>query len=494
MAARENQGLQISLIIFVTLTVLLSLTTFVFFRNYQNEQQRAKESEKRAMDAQQAQTAMGDERNQLMQYIGFQPTEKSDAVKDAWTKDMAAFQALRAGTLPDDQKNYRKMMDGLQGIIRSQDAQLEKQAADLRDAKTDFDRKTADYEAQKKALADEKDKTVTVYLAARDTNDKLVKELENNKTELAAALEKKQKDIDSQKASYEAKIAEQDKQFDIKQKLLDSKIDAVNKLNREFSVNTQPNGKIVWVNQRDNVAYINLGSDDLLHKRVTFTVYEQNTTDPSAVPSAVANKTQDIRDLHLDHDVQVEVSEAKSKGVLEVVNVTGPHLAECRILTDVASNPILPGDLIYTPLWHSGLQLHFALAGFLDIDGDGISDLPKILDIIRTNGGIVDAFTDEKGNVQGKMTNETRYLVKGASDKPEGVSSTGYNKLVDQAKDLGVETVDLPKFLDMMGYTPPSAVEKDASGRSIHIPEAGEPVGNFKPRTPLDQSKTGSSY
>jgi hypothetical protein len=64
MAARENQGLQIGLIIFVTLTVLLSLTTFVFFRNYQNEQQRSKEALKNEGDARQSLSAMSTERDQ----------------------------------------------------------------------------------------------------------------------------------------------------------------------------------------------------------------------------------------------------------------------------------------------------------------------------------------------------------------------------------------------------------------------------------------------
>src|ERR1700690_2745325 len=235
MAARENQGLQIGLIIFVTLTVLLSLTTFVFFRNYQNEQQRSKAASENEGKARQALSDMSGERDQLMQYIGFQPTEKKEAVDDAWKKDMAAFQALRTGTLPDDQKTYRKMIDGLQAIVRSLHGQTEKQATDLRDAKSEFDRKTAEYDAQRKSLSDEKNKTVADYLAARETNQKLLTELEVTKTDLSAALEQRKKDIDTQKASYEAKIAEKDKLYDTKQKLLDAKVDAVNKLNGQFS-------------------------------------------------------------------------------------------------------------------------------------------------------------------------------------------------------------------------------------------------------------------
>ena len=35
MASSENQGLQIALIIFVMLTIILSVTTFLFFREYE---------------------------------------------------------------------------------------------------------------------------------------------------------------------------------------------------------------------------------------------------------------------------------------------------------------------------------------------------------------------------------------------------------------------------------------------------------------------------
>ena len=42
MAARENQGLQIALIIFVMLTIVLIVTTFMFFSSYQEAQEKIK--------------------------------------------------------------------------------------------------------------------------------------------------------------------------------------------------------------------------------------------------------------------------------------------------------------------------------------------------------------------------------------------------------------------------------------------------------------------
>ena len=40
--ARENQGLQIGLIVFVMLTIILGVTTYLFFRQYEEADGRTK--------------------------------------------------------------------------------------------------------------------------------------------------------------------------------------------------------------------------------------------------------------------------------------------------------------------------------------------------------------------------------------------------------------------------------------------------------------------
>ena len=54
MAARENQGLQIALIIFVMLTIILSVTTFLFYRNFKGAQLEAASAKDSATKAQTA--------------------------------------------------------------------------------------------------------------------------------------------------------------------------------------------------------------------------------------------------------------------------------------------------------------------------------------------------------------------------------------------------------------------------------------------------------
>jgi hypothetical protein len=75
--------------------------------------------------------------------------------------------------------------------------------------------------------------------------------------------------------------------------------------------------KVIWVNERDRAVFVNLGSADGLKKRATFSVFDPSTTD------------------------------ARKKGAIEVINVTQPHMAECRILSDSTTSPLLPGDLVF---------------------------------------------------------------------------------------------------------------------------------------------------
>ncbi|HZZ28751.1 MAG TPA: hypothetical protein VFE46_12180 [Pirellulales bacterium] len=494
MAARENQGLQIALIIFVTLTVLLSLTTFVFFRNYQNEQQKANAAQKDAGDANQALANAKTERDKLVQFSGLPaPDDKKtgdDAMKDAadaWDKDMKAFQALRTGALPDDEKTYRKMIAGLQSIIGSQHTALEKQASDLRDAKVDFDRKATDYDTKKKDLEEEKNKAVADYLAERASNTEHVKKLEDSQQGLSATLQKRDKEMEAERNDLHGKLAERDKSIDTLRKQLKSREAEMKDLHGKFAVNSQPSGKIVWVDQRNNIAYINLGSEDLLHKRVTFAVFDQNTTDPTAVH----NKKQGISATESEN--QSVVSEAKPKGVLEVIDITQPHLAECRILQDTPSNPLLPGDMIYTPLWRPGQPAHFALVGFFDLDAKGVNEIQRIREIVRTNGGIIDAETDEKGNVKGALTPTTRYVVEADTNQHDGFNGAGVTTLLHDADTLGVEVIDLAKFLDMMGYSTNGTLESAASKQRVRIPEAGEPNTNFQPRTPQERNRAAAT-
>jgi hypothetical protein len=188
-----------------------------------------------------------------------------------------------------------------------------------------------------------------------------------------------------------------------------------------------PEGTIRWVNQRTGTVWIDLGRADSLQRQVTFSVYPADITDLSA---------------------------GSKKGSIEVTQVLGDHLAEARVLDDRLADPIISGDKIFTPVWTPGQKQHFALAGFLDIDGDGRSDLQTVIRLITMNGGVVDCYIDDKGKRVGEMTVNTRYMVKGTAptEKAQLEMIKEFSNMRDEAQRLGVEQVQLADLLQRMGW------------------------------------------
>jgi hypothetical protein len=104
-------------------------------------------------------------------------------------------------------------------------------------------------------------------------------------------------------------------------------------------------------------------------------------------------------------------------------------------------------------------------------------------ELVELNGGVVDAYLDDDGKMQGTITANTRYLVSGESpDQASKVAlQAGTNAMFKTAAELGVETITLPEFLSQMGYKPqdrtvpldegatardfPATPENDVSGR-----------------------------
>jgi hypothetical protein len=483
MAARENQGLQIALISFVILTILLSVFTYLLFSNWKEADLKMAAANKDASDAKSKQAATQADIDTLKAVMGEPAADDVTKIKNH-VLELANEPALGLSQLPDADKNQAKIYAALLKGVKERDNTIDSVNAAMDKLRKDTDKAIAEAtnklkaaEAARETAVADLTKEQTLYRSAVEAKKAEMDQLVNDKT-------LKNKETDALKAKFERDVA--DAQAKVTQANADVKR-IKEELKKYYHLDPSTSGGIVtWINQRDNMAYINLGWDDGLHRRITFSVYPQGTTD---------------------------VAKATSKGKIEVINVTGPHLAEARIIDNPTNNPLLPGDMIHTEGWHPGQHEHFAIAGMIDIDGTGRDQTEKLHDLILANGGFVDAeivinpkaldtttgrpsATVKRFGPNGEgMTVNTRYLILGEmttekKDSQDRLSAS--NTMMTEATRLNVEVIGLQKFLAMMGYTPRAAA---AGGEGGPGAAAAAPADNgFRARKPPTRAKDDSAF
>ncbi|MGD9721732.1 MAG: hypothetical protein AB7O59_05405 [Pirellulales bacterium] len=442
MAARENQGLQIALIIFVMLTIVLIVTTFLFFQKSQEGLEKINALTKDNASKEQAARKALDEYGQMKTLLDPQ-LDAIEGVKEAAAKDLEAH----GKGLAEKDQHYRGLVSAM--------------AKQLVDANTRITEITAHEKELADKLAAEEAATKQAITQYTETIAKVTKDLDDRRKEFDAF----QKQMDQDKGDLSAKFEETRKRFDeltttsgeqitaLTTDLTDLKklLDAKNAQGEaDIKANEVSDGKIDWVNQRSRTVWINVGSEDGLRLQTAFSVF----------PNFAANPV-----------------EAKGKGKIEVTRLMGPHMAEARILSDDLSTPLMPGDLIFSPTWAPGRPEHFALVGMMDIDDDGVSDRQRVRDLITMNGGVIDAEVADDGQRTGKMSINTKYLVRG-SEPPavEGSNAiAGWSEINAEAQQMGTRMMNVHEFLDYMGYEP--------TERSVALGAKAKPE-EFRPRLP----------
>jgi hypothetical protein len=236
-------------------------------------------------------------------------------------------------------------------------------------------------------------------------------------------------------------------------------------------------GKVTRVNPAARTVWVNVGSFDNLKKHVSFSVQPQGVPAGSTLPP---------------------------KAKIEVIELIGERLAECRIVEDDLNNPITVGDNIFTSLWDPGQKTRFGFAGKIDLNDDGSDDMDQVRSLVAKAGGQIDVEVVD-GAVQGELTIYTRYLVLG-SIPADAKSAAAYNQLLTKATELGVQRIPLPVFMDQIGFPKSDRRRVVFGGGSqtgtlaLDPPDGGPPkspgtVSNyFKQRLPAATTTNGTAY
>lgn len=456
MAKRESQGMLVAVILLVIFSVLLCVSTYYFWSQSSSLAQDLASQTTKKNTAELGLIKASKVNQELKELIGHAPDEDMEVVRSTHAENMKLFDKGFA----EEQRSYLKMPDYLLGTIRQMNTKIGEAGATEFQLKEQLTQAQKDVQAAKERadtrvqeITDELNTEKTAFAQERARMKTTVTKLQTNFTAARRKLEVANANLKNEKDGLITKVDKLEFQIRNLVRQIEQYED------QTFDI---PDGEITWVDQTSRTVTLNLGVGDGLRRQVTFSVYDVDTNN---------------------------LAKAEKKGTIEVTRLLGPHKAEARIVHDENSDPVITGDVIYTPLWQVGANMRFALAGFMDINGDGRSDRQIIKNIITLNGGTVDAELTEEGQVTGELSIRTRYLVLGERPKIGPLDDPNlieeYSRFLKEAAQNGVKQIAIEKLIADFGYRGSSRTVGLGAGVSADDFK-DRPIGasRFRPRRP----------
>ncbi|MFL5241274.1 MAG: hypothetical protein ACJ8FY_04140 [Gemmataceae bacterium] len=464
----SKQTLIIFLVLFVLLTVILGITTYLGYDGQKALDTKAKEE---TANAKKWEKTADWYRFQGLQYRAYMGAPLSPPETEELGTLRASFGDQQDGTLvtgaeldkrrtetakfirdeldkrfwdPANKKITATLSSQIQDLQAKADqatkrsnetqATLDQTSAKLKETTDALEKAKSDYAKQLAALEGAFSKKQEGYLAEID---RLQHELQDKGE--ATAKTKGSSDEEVAKIKKENdRLLKQIKQMDDKNKNLERQIPKISRIDLD-----QPKAKVESLDKTGRVAYIDVGSADNARPQLTFRVVG---TTPDGKPG-------------------------KEKGSLEITRVIGAHQSQARItdVTDANREPVLAGDLLYNPAWSPNLQKHIAIAGIIDLAGEGQDNTQEFIRGLKQQGVAVDAYIDLKETaIKGEINRLTEYLVVGPlpqdakiklpKDRQEAYDNK-INELQNAAKANGVTLVPLREFLTLIGYRIPKVIQ-----------------------------------
>jgi hypothetical protein len=435
MAARDDSVIRGSLIACMILLVL-SLALNYFFWRWGNVQSIEASENKTRYDN--AATQIREQEGKLLTFkemlgVKQMSDDKFKTLADSSSgdpdMDLAAQNFVRDMSYfgPDveaQQKNYSQLPEFFVNAIRSRTNQYTTATKEQQlirsqaDSDVENARKAQQVAEENRKSADKKLKD-EVELFSQDRE-----RMNQEKEETRDNLTKTSREFNTYRKKSSDELAQQKQKSDQLGNTIETQRQQLNRLRSDKFESVQ--GEIRFVMHGGNICTINLGAADALRPGVTFGVIDSDET---------------------------RLEDAKVKATIQVTKIRGQHLAEARVVAmPTIDTPIIEGDHIYSPFWRAGVPVKIALAGEIDIDGDGRPDNEQIKGMITSAGAEVAAEVSMDGSVQGKLDASIRFLVIGespelsdrgdsASDEAAARAAAALGLIKQRATELGLTVI-----------------------------------------------------
>ena len=462
------QSFSIALIVFVMLTFVLAVTTYLFFKKADENLKLMEAKQKEASDANTKRLEAEKNRLELVKdVLGFPEDmanpeileRKRDAIDDVYGKylEQPTYEGVVEWLSSSIQKHY-EAMNSLQAekdrfaaekkaLADKQVAELETLAASRKAAQDEVDKlrkEKADYE---KDNTDQKNK----LLADKSAADEQVKRLKQLGEEIAKGRPYLSSDR-QQKWPADGEGAGGDRDDRRIALMLDEMRDRERTIVRLNQIIAQLrvadpalqstvlaatpkddrvdgfDGRILSVNELDRTVLVSCGRTTGLRAGLKFDVYDPTDPRPQL---------------------------GSKKAVVEVVAIESDSLVRCRVRQDSVQDPIIPGDVVATSLWSPETPLEVVIVGLVQFGGDAEGDRRRLEQLVERIGGTVEE----------SVTPSTTIVVDAGVPQSKGVDAEGQSsrkqwtakqkenrsRQLEFAKQLGIKVMAIEPFLSLMG-------------------------------------------
>jgi hypothetical protein len=452
-ASNKSVGLQITMAVFAMLAVIGWVAFYMQFKELRENKDVYAEATKDLATEVNTTRAQDDKIQALKVVIGHNHPEVGDDQQGA-TDTVIGAANLDLARVAGSPSNLATAITNIQNAYTSEQATSKGLAVNLADANAAVARLRGEYQIQvashKKRADDavsEKDQAEKDFAEQLSQRDQTITEQRRLLNEQIVKFDNAKIAWDSERKVMSGKLVQLEEQVD----LLREKLKNVTRVSFE-----RPDGLVRWVDNTAGLVWLNLGSDDGLRVRTTFSVYRKGH-------HGVARGAEDI------------------KAQIEVTRIMSGHSAEARILDEDIYDPIGKGDPVYTPLWSPGRVEKFSIAGLIDLDQDGIMDRTRFHEIVADAGALLGhEIRDDGSRVRftqfpnewvdwsegdAELDSDTKYLIIASIPDPtlalrdedkekRALIGAQLKRMRDEARRLGIEEINLNDFLAYIGYIP----------------------------------------
>ncbi len=475
MAARDKTVVQGALIVCIIILLFSLVGNFFLWQSMDAATQRANQaaaSQQAATETARTQSAQLDRLKQMIGAVQMSEAEL-DAIRNSLSADpeMAKIEqmfnedmALLGPDMKASEVSYHNLPRYLMQTLRQRNDSVATDSDRLK-VLTDENKNIIKRETDMRLAAQaDKDKLQAKLQEAEEQFEKDRKDYKLKNQELVDATKKQQMEHARLQKELRDKLAVLEKENSTRLTTIDTQRKKITRLENDEFESAQ--GQITTTLPNNRV-YINLGSADLLRTGLIFGVLNPD---------------------------DVRISSAKPKARLEVVKVLADHMAEARVieLTDRFQG-VAKGDPIYSPFWEPGRKVKIALAGMLDFNEDGRDDQQEVRALIESAGAEVVATLSAKGIREGKIDQNTRFVVVGSEPAPVGTEDptaadqqTTYmaqlGEFQEEAKELGVTVISLNKLIGWLRtLSDARTIPLGGQARGSDFPPVAEPAAKYSP-------------